>query len=345
MVWPTHRLHACLLGGLAAVVLSASGHAGAQTLALSQSDAVACMTPAGTERGQPDYPREMIDARQGGDVEVEMIFTSPDLPPRVTVRGKTVAQNLVDSVQRHVARYRVPCLLDGQPVTIRQVFSFVWHAAGRVNWSEPTDQEDLRRKEAWACLKRPAGDEKIVYPTHSLRRGEAGTVVLRLRFTKPDAEPAVEVLSDAGSPTLAAAAIQHTRGQRIPCLGTDALNLVQFYTFKISGATSFALKNMPLPRFVQAIDGLSRQSVYFDTREMGCPFDLVMSLRQPYASNPIKEVGEPDPRRALFLDWLRRQSLQMSAADLNRAVTSEFMLEVPCMVLNLGASSGGTGSN
>jgi hypothetical protein len=73
------------LGGMGCVVLllSAGVPAHAQRFEAEPSQALACLTPAGAERGQPAYPQNRLKRQERGRVLVRLSFDDPGLPPQV----------------------------------------------------------------------------------------------------------------------------------------------------------------------------------------------------------------------------------------------------------------------
>lgn len=332
------------LGLAAALLVVTAAPVRAQIAALTPSEALACLTPPSDKRGAPDYPEDAYRRKDGGKVSVELVFTAPDEPPNITLtRGQTFAA-LEDAVRDHVRRYRVPCVAAGQSATLRQEFVFVPTDGRRVRWSAPEDAEDERRTRMLECLSHLIPGSKPVYPAMLGERGVQGTVVIRSKFFAPGAAPDVTVLDDAGSNALSASAVEWAKGQRMPCLDGKALDVTTFFMFRMDGGARAVLKDQPLVQFLASVKGIREASLYFDTREMTCPFELRFQLNQPYLPNSVGEVGQPDPTRRFLLDWLRRVHLDIPRRYANAVLGDSMTIHVPCVTVNLGALSGGGAS-
>lgn len=340
-----HALARFLFAALAAgVALSAI----AQQQTLSPSDTLACLTPVATERGTPKYPEESFERKEGGLVSVVLEFTAPDREPKVSFSdGSSHSQGdlkLKGAVLDHVRAYRVPCLKLQQTATMNQEFSFVPTDGRRVRWQGPVDADDLRRSRLMKCMKHQSPGSTPDYPFGALRNEIQGNVMLKLSFASADAPPAVEVVDDAGSGSLASTAAEFARGWRMPCHEGASVSLNQLYKFRIEGADRTVLKDMSLVTLLGIVKGIRKANVYFDFKEMGCPFDLRFSLNQPHAANNVGEVGDTHPERRFFLDWLSRQHLELPGKTHNAVLGQIATVSVPCTVLNLGTKSGGSAS-
>jgi hypothetical protein len=102
--------------------------------------------------------------------------------------------------------------------------------------------------------------------------------------------------------------------------------------------------DVSFPTLVAAFRGIRNANVYFDFDSMGCPFEVLFRPMQPHAPNDVGVVGEVNEERRFFLDWLSRQQLDLPAKQVNALLGQEARVSVPCMLLNLGATSGGGGS-
>lgn len=340
-----HAIARFLFAALAAgVALSAI----AQQQTLSPSDTLACLTPVATERGTPKYPEESFERKEGGLVSVVLEFTAPDREPKVSFSdGSSHSQGdlkLKGAVLDYVRAYRVPCLKPEQTAKLNQEFSFVPTDGRRVRWQGPVDADDLRRSRLMKCVKHLSPGSRPDYPPLALRNDVQGNVMLKLSFASANAPPSVEVVDDAGSDRLASTAAEHARGWRMPCHEGASVSIDQLYVFRIEGAARTVLKDLSLVSLLGVVKGIKQANVYFDFKEMGCPFDLRFLMYQPHGPNAVGEVGDTHPERRFFLDWLRRQHLDLPAKTHNAVLGQITTVSVPCTVLNLGAKSGGSAS-
>jgi hypothetical protein len=336
------RLRAALLTLGLCLVAAHDALATTPQTQLAPSEALACLTPVGAARA-PAYPPEAYARKEGGTVAVKMHFTQPDRPPRVEVLdARATVSVLVAAVESHLRSYRVPCLAPGQLATIEQHFSFVAHDGREaVQWTEPKDTEDLRRQELIKCL---VPGSRPHYPMTALAADAQGVVPLRLRFTRPDAAPEVELLDKTPHVQLFFAARDAARASRLPCLTGAPVSVDQFYSFAIEDSERLVLKDMSLVQYLRGVQGIREAQVYFDFNTMKCPFDVRVELRQPALDNRIGELDGPVPERQFFLSWLARQRLQMTPQEQNRLMLQSAVVTVPCGVLSLGPTQGGSGS-
>ncbi len=336
------RVRAALLAlGLGLAAAPDAMAAGTQTQ-LAPSEALGCMTPVGAARA-PAYPPQAYARKEQGTVAVQMRFTHPDRPPRVEIleSGRTTFL-LVEAVEDHLRNFRVPCLAPGPTVTIEQQFRFVAHDGREaVQWTEAKDADDLRRRELVKCL---VPGSLPNYPFSALRSNAEGVVPLRLRFSRADGAPEVELLDKTPHVNLVDAARRAALGSRLPCLTGEPLSVDQFYIFTIDGNERLVLKDMSLVQYLSAVQGIRDAQVYFDFNTMKCPFDVRVELQQPASDNRIGELDGPVPERQFFLSWLARQRLQMQPRQQNRLMTQSAVITVPCGVLSLGPTQGGSGS-
>jgi hypothetical protein len=332
------RLVLALLAALAVWGVSA---ADASEVSLAPSLALQCMTPPEAERARLVYPANALERKEGGVVEVELTFDDPTGAPDVRVLNEPL-NSLASGVRQHVRRYRVPCLGAGQKAVIRQDFSFDPTDGRKVLWTTPRDANEPVRKAMLACLR--AGKPKPGYPMSALRSEEQGVVVLRLTFKDAANEPEITVADDTPARSLIDAAKDHALDLRLPCHSGVPLEVVYQYTFLIEGGDRLVLKDATLAEYLRAAKDIAKAQVYFDFNEMKCPFDVRIAMNQPTGNNRVGEIGESQPARAFFLDWLSRQRLNLRPKQQNLLIGKSLNVSVPCGALNLGASAGGGAS-
>jgi Gram-negative bacterial TonB protein C-terminal len=330
------------LVALCALVLT--GTAAAQTTTVSPTAAQRCLTRGELTLGSPAYPQESFERRDAGRVLVELTFRRPDAAPAVNLIDEVGGRPFVESVRTFAEAYRVPCLEAGQSATLRQEFVFKPTDGRRAYFSPPIDADAQRQERLQECIAHQRPTERIQYPNQAASRGEHGTVVLKLTFSDATSPPAITVLDDVNSAALRRAALWYAEGYRMPCHAGAQVELVQFYTYKFEGDARVLLNDMPLTTFLRNVKGIEQANAYFDFNTMGCPFEVRLTLHQPFSDNAVGELGVRNPERRFFLDWLRRRELNVDTKTLRAVVAQETTIAVPCTVLSLGNQPGGGAS-
>lgn len=309
---------------------------------LAPSEALRCLTPSADVRA-PVYPPEAFARKLEGLIAVRMRFAHREKPPEVTVLERSSGwEGLREAVLSKLQSYRVPCLAEGQSVSIEQEFRFSAHDGREVvQWTQPRDESSAARSALLKCWTR---GPQATYPFSALRRGQQGVVPLRLRFSTPNAPPTITVLDNTPDRTLVDAAQHSAERSRLPCHQGDAVEFDVFYSFLIEGDERLVLKDMNLVDYLRFAKGIDQAQVYFNFNEMKCPFDLRVELKQPATDNAFGELDGPVPQRQFFLGWLSRQRLNMSPEQQNRLMGQQALVRVPCGALALGTNSGGAGS-
>lgn len=334
---------------VAALVWLAAACANAQTTFVSPSPAQRCLTRGELLLGTPSYPELAYEHRASGNVTVELEFKTPDAAPTVrsleakSEQGEGYGRLFRNAVREFVETYRVPCLKPDETSRLTQEFVFVPHSRRGVAMMASSSEAERRAHRQIACLVKPK--EVPDYPRRDQFAERQGTAVVRVGIDGADAATRVTVLDDGGSESFGTAAREHALGYRLPCHdGAGAAEFVVLYVFNLQGAPRVILKDTSLLALLRSLKGVTTAAVYFDFKEMGCPFDLQFTPMQPHAPNRIGEVGRPDPERRFFLDWLSRQQLGLPPSQLNAVLGQTMLVNVPCTVLNLGSSSGGSAS-
>ncbi len=302
------------------------------------------MTRGELTLGTPTYPQESFERRDSGRVLVELTFQHADAAPSVKVIEQSGGRSFVDSVRTFVEAYRVPCLEGGQSATLRQEFVFKPTDGRRASFYWPIDADARRQEELQACIAHQSPQARASYPELALRRGEHGTVVVRLTFSGATSLPAITVLDNAGSSILARAAVNHAEECRMPCHTGAPVEYVQFYTYRFEGEARVLLNDMPLTSFLRYVKGIEQTNAYFDFNTMACPFDVRLTLHQPFTANAVGELGTPNLERRFFLDWLSRRELNLDTKTLKAVITQQTTISVPCTILSLGNQAGGGAS-
>lgn len=89
-----------------------------------------CLTRAGGAK-VPEYP--VVDQRNGmqGNLFVSVRFTSADAPPELQVLASDATGNMLDSVQKFVRGFRLPCLEDRE-LSMDMLFRFRMQDGARI---------------------------------------------------------------------------------------------------------------------------------------------------------------------------------------------------------------------
>jgi Gram-negative bacterial TonB protein C-terminal len=273
-----------------------------------------------------------------------LTFQRPDAAPSVKVIDEMGGRPFVDSVRTFVEAYRVPCLEGGQSATLRQEFVFRPTDGRRAYFSPPIDADARRQERLRACIAHQSPKEQIQYPNEAAKRGEHGTVIVRLTFSDATSPPTITVLDGVNSSALRRAAVSHAEGHRMPCHEGAPVEYVQFYTYEFEGDARVRLNDMPLTSFLRNVKGIEQANAYFDFNTMACPFEVRLTLQQPFTANEVGELGTPNPERRFFIDWLRRRELNLDTKTLKAVIAQQTTIAVPCTILSLGNQPGGGAS-
>lgn len=326
-----HRLLFSLATALL-VMLSCAPDAAAAGLALV-SPATRCLAKGDHSL---EYPREEYDMHVGGRVEVELTFVAPDAPPQVRLvdwQGKEGGP-FEQAVRSHVQGYRLPCMESADaPVRLRQQFDFKPDDGRVVYWSQPSDPLAQERQRQLACVTMP--DRMTMIQALAMAGGsDSAVAVMRLRFTGPDEVPQVTVLEDGGSPARVRSAQKLLRNLRMPCLAGAPVEGVWVLNF-IAGNEFSVLRDMGLTPFLRGVENLEERPVSLNLDAMKCPFDVRLTLMQPYAANPVGEVGTSDPSRFPLLTWLSELRLKLPRPALSKVIGQTMTISVPCGKIDL----------
>lgn len=325
-----------LLRRLAAVLLGAPTLVAAQVPLIEPSAALECLTPGRDQRGTPEYPFEAWKLGRHGHVQVELTFGSPDRAPAVRVLEHQGDESFVEAVKRHSWKLRVPCLdKDGQQA--RVVFDYHFRPdERRVVAADPTDPELSARRQQLACIKHSSGQAAPAYPMDARRRDIQGRVYLEMSFTSADSPPDVSVYSARNSGPLHDAIAEWAVGYRMPCFASQAPVVARLtYVYLLDGAGGYGFKDISFMKFLGAVKGIRQQQIDFDFNQMGCPFDIRLTYLQPHRPNGVGQLGNVDPSRRPFLDWLRKAELDLPSRSLEAVYADQLTLTVPCTRINL----------
>jgi hypothetical protein len=175
---------------------------------------------------------------------------------------------------------------------------------------------------------------------------DPSSVVARLTFAGPDEAPVVETVYVGGDKRYAERIVAEASLLRAPCATASApISSNQLYRTSVTYMFySNPLRRVSEPRLkfdlkladvVRLVKDLKTQSVRFDFREMGCPFNVRVAPFRPYLPNEVEEVGNKNPSRAPLLAWLRTVTLDIPGDMMVTAIGRESLVAVPCAVLDL----------
>ena len=326
----------CLARALAAWVVLAwavAGPAAARTVGLAPSAALACLTPAAAQRGEPEFSFEAWKEGQKVSVTVVLEFTEPDSAPEVTLLKQEGGEAFVAAVKAHVQRWRVPCLKAGAVASLQQAFHFdpdanLVHADATKHLADPV------RRQALDCMMHLSGRKSPPYPPAALQGNVQGFVLAKLGFSAPDQPPQVEVHARPGATLLKEAILDWATGLRLPCLSGERIDTVSTYKFHFEG-DRYGLRPLTLPGLLPSVTGIKTATLQLDTEAMGCPFVVSWQYRRPAMDNLVVETEKSLPERAALLAWLRQIDLNLPSAALDAAFGDKTLITVPCLKINL----------
>lgn len=318
-----------------------------QTAEQTPSAELACLTPALEQRQAAEYPPVRLERKEGAFFYLDLTFTDPGRAPSVKVvedprRTSDVRteDDFVEAAERYARQLRVPCLQPGGRFTFRQTFHFVPNDGRRVTVSAPAEDRSPAFRRLIDCLRPQRGTELWpLYPRRALDSGVQGNVVVEIRFEGPEAPPQVEVL-DRGprGSDFAATVRQALANLRAPCAGPEPVTGRMLFSFKIQDEGRVVLRDLNLRQLATAMRSYPAPA-YFDTRAMGCPFDLRVRYGAPHMSNIVSEVDAPVAERAPLMQWLTQVELNLPESARNLVLGDAFTLHVPCLALDVAPRS------
>lgn len=298
-----------------------------------------CLTSTQPQYKRPEFPEAALKAAQIAVTRILLRFVAADQAPVVEVTYNSGDESFARVVREFVANYRLPCLnAAAGAVEATQEFQFVSRGQEPLIVLNPPRSNDRTIAQLDAeCLASIKSAAPPDYPAESRKRGEYGSVLVRLKFLSSDAEPEVTVLYDSGSRLLANVVRASVSKYRLPCMkpGEPPMGAIQRFQFSYGGAESKLQANVTLIQLAAMIKDVAAQKVRFDFNTMGCPFDLKFSLYRPYTVNSVSEVTTSDPNRRELLEWLRGASLDIPGHAMKTVIGNTTTVSVPCGVLDL----------
>ncbi|HEX7636857.1 MAG TPA: hypothetical protein VF457_00550 [Burkholderiaceae bacterium] len=320
-------------------MLALPSAAQAQQASLAGSAVARCLSSV-AEPKRPVYPEDELREKVSGLVHAEFTFDGPDRAPSMKF-GVDDNDDMVDAVRAYGKQLRVPCMAaGGAPVTLRQVFDFVPNDGRKVAWTAPRDAADDARRDEAACIVRPPVS-LIKYPYLDVLQHRDGKVLLKLTFVAPDQPPRSEVryVEDVFTDheRIVHATDAYVQAMRMPCQhgGPVEVNFTFEFTTGWWQKDRHVLKDLPLVQFLGAVKPIPAGSAFFDTTRMKCPFDVRLTLEQPFDPNRIDELDEDVPARHAFLDWLAGLKLELGPKPRVDLLDQTMLIHVPCGTIDL----------
>lgn len=313
-----------------------AGTALAQRAELEPSAVSQCVTVAPGARAEPEYPFMLSKEGRGGHVRVALDFGASDRAPAVTVQeAEDAGGEFEAAVRRHAADLRLPCLPAGS--TARLLRDYVFQPEKLQVFTGPTvDADDARRAQLLQCQTHVDGPgAQPGYPLLARSNGLQGRVLAELRFEAPDRPPVARVYAAPGHQALASEAEHWLAGLRVPCLTGGPIRSSVIFIFRFEDEPGFGFKPMTLTQFMAATKHIASERLQFDTSQMGCPFRVSLTYRQPYMRNVVGSVGGYDPARHPLLEWLRNAQLDLPRHSLASVFGDTADISVPCVKFDL----------
>lgn len=207
-------------------------------------------------------------------------------------------------------------------------------------WAEVPQDVQVTSAESAAAMQQsqckftgPSGT--LSYP--SGQRTPVGNVVVRMKFVQADTPPETQVLYAAKHHQLAETGTAMAHEYRLQCEKplTSPVYATQMIRLRTDPGQGANLRDTELVPFLQSLDRASLGKVKFDLNTMSCPFDVKVTLIEPYAENTVVESSARDPNRQEFLAWLRKQVFKYPERAERFLVGESAKVTVPCMVLDL----------
>lgn len=319
--------------------VTAQADTGPPEIRLRDLDTMYCLTPSPEELRKVEYPAEVLERKQGGTVTVEFVFRSATEAPAVRViepqphnpalPGSTRLEN---AVRDHLSQFRMPCMKPGDdPIALRQEFVFTPNDGRKVMYTRPIQGPG---QPTYDCILHLDGGRRERYPKRAMHEGQEGRIVAQLTFVNRDEAPQVELFDSTFSLDLRRYVLRDAKKLRMPCMGQTPLRLFLAYEFAIEDGRRTLLRDLSL---VQLLRGAAKypEPAYFDFNSMGCPFDVILTYRQPLARSWAYEVESSVPARLPFLNWLEQVQLKLTQHESIAIFGDTVTISVPCGSLDL----------
>jgi hypothetical protein len=325
--------------GLAQALLLAAGAgavpAFAQQVDVPVSAAARCLTVREGAAEAPVYPFDEFKLDRRGAVQVLLRFDAPDAPPILTVQESHGGDAFVDAVRTHAKELRVPCLQPGEGPA-RLIRDYIFRPDDQhVHWFRAVDATAREHREALRCVGHLKGEETPAYPIEARRVELQGRVIAEMRFDASDRPPVLTVHARPAARELARAVERWARDLRMPCHPGGVITGNWTYVYLLEGGEVFGFRNVPFRSLLASTQGIQQQRLDFDTRQMGCPFEVDFHYRQPRLRNRIGEVGETNAARRPLLEWMESIVLDLPSNSLDSVYGDSTRITVPCARIDL----------
>ncbi len=266
-------------------------------------------------------------------VRVQLHFEKPDAAPRVELLANTAREDMVELVQEHVSKYRLPCLAPGDG-TVRAVQEF--NFTNTEMQPLPTSQDSPAPKH---CVVMPVEDMSPPrWPSDTVEH-----VMMEFTFDGDGkAAPSTKIIFSTGMRSLEESVREWVDKYRAPCrkAGDPPFIARQNFTFHPPGKTRFVLKRevISLADFLSStqLPQGETESIYFDFNTMNCPFLVNYTSRHPHLPNDAVAGSPADPNRLALVKWLSSRSLKFtSKRQANELFNATLQIQIPCGVLDL----------
>lgn len=290
----------------------------------------------------PAYPFEAFKRGIPGRVKAELVFTLPDRPPAVSILDSASGEpgkpsdlspsDFEGAVRSFARQYRVPCLTPPE-VPARFSVEYVFRPDRReAQHDQPTDLDRQARDALWRCVRRAGGgDLQPAYPASALRSGVQGRVLVRMKFTSPDAPPEAEVMARPVARDLADYIRSWVADLRLPCLSGGPYETTVSYFFLMEGSAYGFKPGVGFLQLLRAVSPAGRAQMPPDTTAMDCPFDVRLNYTQPHRPNRVASLSPWNPSRRPFLDWLSTLEFDLPAKSRDSVFGDDVTFTIPCL--------------
>lgn len=325
---------AAIRAGLWSLAWAVAASAGAQQVSEQPSAASRCLVVAAGAPDTPSYPPHALRANRPGKVKVRLQFGAPDTPPAVTVLESTEA-SFVQAVLAHVQHLRVPCLGAAEGlVSLQQDYVFAPDQP-QVHWFSASDVRAAEDAKLLACHTHVQASSKPEYHWQALRAGMQGRIIASVQFNAADLPPVVTLHHRPSAKALAAGVADWAQGLRLPCHPGRAVHALMSFVFRFEDEGEFGFREVPFRGLLSATAGIGKRPLVFDTRTMGCPFDVKFWYRRPHLPNRVGELGERNPARRALLEWMESIELDLPNRLLDGVYGDHTTITVPCIQVDL----------
>ncbi|MCA0177473.1 MAG: energy transducer TonB [Proteobacteria bacterium] len=326
--------------GLGFLALCVTEAACGQQMIEGPTPALACLVSSGPTVKPLVYPESAYQRKDAGTVSVRLSFDAPDAAPdyKLLSDHRTTSAELLDAVRSHVRQFRLPCLKAGEvPVVLFQDYVFVPNDGRKVVSTDPEQRTADGEKPYEAACVLNAASNPPTYPTRQMREDMWGPVLVDLQFASAGAAPEVKVLSSPHA-NFSSAVMAAAERLRLTCK-TDAADAFPktfslIYKFRINDGPVTVLKDLDLVDFIRGSQDYPTP-VYFDTAQMGCPFDLRVTYYRPYELNSVGQLEQTHPARKPLVDWLKRFTLRLPEKTRRMVIGDTLTVHVPCTTIDL----------